>query len=178
MTSILKPKAGTSRRDFLRTIGAATLAGCAPAGKPPLPPGELLGMNLALGHRLRDGGFPAPGENRRTGVVIIGGGVSGLSAAWKLAQGGIDDFLVLDMESAVGGNSRAGQSPLVAYPWGAHYLPLPTQEATHVRELLAELVVLQGDPAAAKPTAAPKPQAAAPKPKAAPKPRATPKPKA
>jgi hypothetical protein len=40
---------------------------------------------------------------------------------------------------------------LVAYPWGAHYLPLPTREAVHVRELLAELGVLQGDPSAARP---------------------------
>ena len=142
----------TSRRDFLRAVGAATLAGCAPAGKPPLPPGELLGMNHVLGHRLRGSGFPAPSETRRTGVVIVGGGVSGLSAAWKLAQAGVDDFLVLDMESEPGGNSRAGQSPLVAYPWGAHYLPLPTQEAAHVRELLAELGVLHGDPGAARPT--------------------------
>jgi len=55
------------------------------------------------------------------------------------------------MENEAGGNSRAGQSPLVAYPWAAHYLPLPGPEATLVRELLAELGVLQGDPAAVKP---------------------------
>lgn len=84
-------------------------------------------------------------------MVIIGGGVSGLSAAWKLSKAGVDDFLVLEMESEPGGNSRAGKSPLVAYPWGAHYLPLPPREATAVRELLAELGVLQGDPAALKP---------------------------
>jgi phytoene dehydrogenase-like protein len=109
-------------------------------------------MSAALGHRLRDGGFPAPVETRKTGVLIVGGGISGLSAAWRLAKAGVDDFLVLDMESEVGGNSRAGQSPLVAYPWGAHYLPLPTREATLVRELLAELGALYGDPAALRPT--------------------------
>ena len=84
-------------------------------------------------------------------MLIVGGGISGLSAAWKLAKAGVDDFLLLEMESEPGGNSRAGQSPLVSYPWGAHYLPLPTRESTAVRELLAELGVLQGDPAAAKP---------------------------
>ena len=151
MTSTSIPKAGISRRDFLRTVGAAALAGCGPAGKPPLPPGELLGMSHALGHRLRDGSFPAPAEFRRTAVVIVGAGISGLAAAWKLAKAGVDDFLVLEMEGEPGGNSRAGQSSLVAYPWGAHYLPLPTRESTAVRELLAELGVLQGDPAAAKP---------------------------
>jgi monoamine oxidase len=141
----------TSRRDFLATVGAAALAGCAPAAKTPLPPCELLGMSHTLGHRLREGGFPAPSETRKTGVLIIGGGISGLSSAWKLAKASIDDFLVLEMEAEPGGNSRAGQSPLVAYPWGAHYLPLPTRESTLVRELLAELNVLQGDPAAEKP---------------------------
>ena len=151
MTSTSNPKAGTSRRDFLRTVAAAALAGCAPVGTPPLPPGELLGMSHALGHRLRDGSFPAPAEFRRTAVVIVGAGISGLAAAWKLAKAGVDDFLVLEMEGEPGGNSRAGQSSLVAYPWGAHYLPLPTRESTAVRELLAELAVLQGDPAAGKP---------------------------
>lgn len=109
-------------------------------------------MSAALGHRLRDGGFPSPVETRKTGVLIVGGGISGLSAAWRLAKAGVDDFRVLDMESEIGGNSRAGQSPLVAYPWGAHYLPLPSREATLVRELLAELGALHGDPAALRPT--------------------------
>lgn len=147
----LCPGAGTSRRDFLRLVGAAALAGCAP-GQPALPPGQLLGSNQTLGHRLRDGGFPAPSVTRRTGVLIVGGGVSGLSAARRLGQAGRDDYTVLEMESEAGGNSRAGQSPLVAYPWGAHYLPLPGREAVHVRQLLAELGVLHGDPAAEKPT--------------------------
>lgn len=128
------------------------MAGCAPPGKPPLPPGELLGLSHARGHRLRDGNFPVPTETRKTGVLIVGGGVSGLSAAWRLAARGVDDFLVLELEDEIGGNSRAGQSPLCAYPWGAHYLPLPTQESTHVRELLAELRVLQGDPGALRPS--------------------------
>ncbi|WP_265947298.1 FAD-dependent oxidoreductase [Dechloromonas sp. A34] len=108
-------------------------------------------MSLARGHRLRDGGFPAPSEVRKTGVLVVGGGISGLSAAWQLAKAGVDDFLVLEMESEAGGNSRAGHSELVAYPWGAHYLPLPTPEANWVRELLGELGVLQGDPGADRP---------------------------
>lgn len=109
-------------------------------------------MSQTLGHRLRDGKFPPPSETRKTDTLIVGGGISGLSAAWKLANAAVDDFLVLEMENEPGGNSRAGQSPLVAYPWAAHYLPLPTLESTAVRELLAELGVLQGDPYASKPT--------------------------
>lgn len=108
-------------------------------------------MNHVLGHRLRDGGLPTPSETRRTGTLIVGGGISGLSAAWALARAGRDDFIVLEMDDQPGGNSRGGQSTLVAYPWGAHYLPLPGPEAIWVRELLSELNVLQGDPQTLKP---------------------------
>ena len=142
----------TSRRDFLAGLGAAALAGCVPAGRPALPPGALLGMDQALGHRLRDGNLPAPSETRRTPLLIVGAGIAGLSAAWRLDRAGRDDYLLLDLETEAGGNSRAGRSAVVAYPWGAHYLPLPTQEARWTRELLAELGVLQGDPAAARPS--------------------------
>jgi len=151
LTKPAQPSGGFSRRDFLCTLGAGALAGCAPSGKPALPPGATFGMSQALGHRLLAGNFPAPDALHHTGVLIVGGGISGLSAARQLARAAVDDFLVLEMESEAGGNSRAGHSPLVAYPWGAHYLPLPGPEARDVRELLAELGVLQGDPGAAKP---------------------------
>ncbi|KAB2928770.1 MAG: FAD-dependent oxidoreductase [Dechloromonas sp.] len=139
-----------SRRDFLRAVAVAALAGCAGNGKPPLPPGELGGVDADFGHRLRDAVQRAPEVTRRTGVVIVGGGISGLSAAWRMARQGFDDFLLLDLEKEPGGNSRAGRSPLTAYPLGAHYLPLPGVQAVHVRELLAELGVLQGDPGAVR----------------------------
>jgi len=116
-----------------------------------LPPGTLSGANDALGHRLRKHDFPAPGETRRTTVAIVGGGIGGLSAAWKLARSGCDDFLLLEMETEAGGNSRAGSNAVSAYPLGAHYLPLPPREARATRQLLAELGVLQGDPDAAQP---------------------------
>ncbi|WP_313953405.1 FAD-dependent oxidoreductase [Accumulibacter sp.] len=145
------------RRNFLTSVaaagaaGAAALAGCrsTPAA---VPPGELLGTSLDLGHRLRDGGFAPPGETRHVPVLIVGAGIAGLSAGWKLAKAGFADFLLVELENEAGGNSRAGGNAVSAYPWGAHYLPLPTREATAVRELLAELGVLQGDPRAAKPT--------------------------
>jgi glycine/D-amino acid oxidase-like deaminating enzyme len=84
-------------------------------------------------------------------VLIIGGGIAGLSAAWKLAKSGVDDFIVCELESRVGGNSRWGENAVSRHPWGAHYLPLPTRDCRAVRELLAELGVLQGDPQALRP---------------------------
>ena len=146
------------RRDFLTSLAAAGLAsgvsgltGCADKVKPSLPPGDLLGPSLDFGHRLRDGGLPEPSETRRVPVLIVGSGIGGLSAGWKLSKSGFSDFLMVELESEVGGNSRAGQNEVSAYPLSAHYLPLPTMESTAVRELLAELGVLLGDPRAAKP---------------------------
>jgi hypothetical protein len=145
------------RREFLAAASAAaTLAACGSKAAPPLPPGTLSGANDALGHRLRKPDFPAPTETRRTTVAIVGGGIGGLSAAWKLARSGCDDFLLLEMESEAGGNSRAGKNEVSAHPLGAHYLPLPPREARATRQLLAELGVLQGDPDAAHPAYAEK----------------------
>lgn len=84
-------------------------------------------------------------------MAIIGAGVGGLAAGWKLAKAGFGDFQMVELEAESGGNSRAGRNAVSAYPWAAHYLPLPTREATAVRELLAELGVLHGDPQAELP---------------------------
>lgn len=78
-------------------------------------------------------------------MAIVGGGIGGLSAAWKLARSGCEDFLLLEMETKTGGNSRAGRNAVSVHPLGAHYLPLPPREARATRQLLAELGVLQGD---------------------------------
>ena len=141
------------RREFLTAASAAaTLAACGSKARPPLPPGLFSGADDVLGHRLRQPEFPAPRQTRRTTVAIVGGGIGGLSAAWKLARSGCDDFLLLEMESEAGGNSRAGRNSVSAHPLGAHYLPLPPREARATRQLLAELGVLQGDADAAHPT--------------------------
>lgn len=106
---------------------------------------------MELGHRLREPNFPPPSETQRVPVLIVGAGIGGLSAGWKLAKSGFKDFLIAELEASAGGNSRAGRNEVSAYPLAAHYLPLPTREATAVRELLAELGVLQGDPRAERP---------------------------
>ena len=128
---------------------AACLPGCAqPRGA---PAGQLLAPSMALGHRLRGYDFPPLTQTRHTDIAIVGGGVAGLSAAWQLQRSGMGDFQLFELESEVGGNARSGRNAVSAYPWGAHYLPLPGMEAVFVRELLADLGVLQGDPYASVP---------------------------
>ena len=62
---------------------------------PPLPEGEIVGAADALGHRLRTADFPEPSETLKAPVVIVGGGIAGLSAGWKLLKNGFTDFVVL-----------------------------------------------------------------------------------
>jgi phytoene dehydrogenase-like protein len=142
-----------SRREFLGgalgLAAAASLSSCRRAGEAlglvdRTIPGELLGPNKALGHRLREGGFAPPQSEERVPVVIVGAGVAGLSAGWKLLRSGMPDFVVLDLEAAAGGNSAWGENEVSAYPWGAHYLPVPGPDARAVREILTEFKILLG----------------------------------
>jgi phytoene dehydrogenase-like protein len=75
--------------------------------------------------------------------VIVGGGVAGLSAAWRLDKRGFRDFTLLEMEPGAGGNSRWGENEISAYPWAAHYVPVPNRNSALVRELFEELGVLR-----------------------------------
>lgn len=110
---------------------------------------------MAAGHTLQ-GSAPRPAAQReiRTGVAIIGSGVAGLGAAWRLAGEGCDDFLLLDGPEP-DGNAAAGRfetpsGPLL-HPTGAHYLPLPSLESRAVRELLFALGVIEANPFALRP---------------------------
>ena len=140
----------TGRRQFLAAGAAIAVAACS-RKPPPTPPGELLATNHVLGHRLRDGNLPPPTESRRAKVVIVGSGIGGLSAAWRLRRAGFVDFEILELDAQVGGNARWGRNATSAYPWGAHYVTMPTRESRATRVLLAELGVLHGDPDAESP---------------------------
>jgi len=114
-------------------------------GEPPLPDGALAGADIKRGHRLRDGGFPAPSRHEEVDVVIAGGGVAGLSAGWRLKDAGFDRFRLLELEDSVGGNARSGWNEVSAYPLGAHYLPVANKEAKAVQHLLRQLGMITGD---------------------------------
>jgi glycine/D-amino acid oxidase-like deaminating enzyme len=94
----------------------------------------------AMGHSLRDRRITAAALNKeRAAIVIVGGGIAGLSAAWWLHKRGITDFVVLEMEAEAGGNSRWGENESSSFPWGAHYVPVPGADSELVRELFIEL---------------------------------------
>ena len=142
------PGRGISRREFLGAVAAGlaapALVGCAPKTERPLA-GGFVDDGGARGHRLRDGvRFPAPRRRERVPVVVVGGGIAGLSAGWQLRRRGFGDFVLLELEAQAGGNARWGENEVSAYPWAAHYVPLPGRESTLVRELFEELGVYAG----------------------------------
>ncbi len=131
-----------TRREFLK-FSSAALIGMSIKGDRPIA-GSLVNDNFSLGHKLRDrASFPVSTRTEHYPIVIVGGGIAGLSAAWRLAKRGFTDFVLLEMNSQAGGNSRWGENQITAYPWAAHYVPVPGPKATYVRELFEELGVLK-----------------------------------
>ena len=143
-----------SRRELLATfLGAScAAAGCRDKNVPDLPPGRLVEPSRALGHRIRDGlgelvsrAGDMPEEDWQTcDVVIVGGGIAGLSAARRLLMSGSKHFVLLEMEEVPGGTARGGMMAQQACPWGAHYLPVPQKENRALVGLLEEMGVLEG----------------------------------
>ncbi|QEG39658.1 flavin monoamine oxidase family protein [Roseimaritima ulvae] len=153
-----------SRRDvFILLLGthAATWAGCSRRQLPPA--GEMLSPDIASGHRLRDRklprvstGLPATEspDAETVPVVIVGGGIAGLSAAWRLRRAGLKNFRLLELEPHSGGTSRSDRKQGFAYPWGAHYVPAPMKENAALISLLEEMQVMVGRDAAGEPVVA------------------------
>jgi phytoene dehydrogenase-like protein len=143
-----------SRRHFvLATAGGAAAALGIPAllrltrkGAPPIA-GGFVDDDSTAGHALRDAPPRRAGarETRRVAVALVGGGVGGLSAGWRLDALGVRDWCLLELAAEAGGNARAGENDTGRFPWGAHYLPLPGPEAVHVRTLLRELGVMDAE---------------------------------
>jgi len=138
--------ANATRRDVLRAsaagAGTVALASCTTT---PLP-GTLDGADWQRGHLVRDGKFPpSGGAEQQAAIVIAGGGVAGLSAAWRLKTAGFNDFVLLELEDKVGGNARSGRNLVSAYPLGAHYLPVPNKEAVALRHMLKEFGMIVGE---------------------------------
>ena len=146
-----------NRRNFLTASlsASAALAACRANSPTAHITGGFTGVAVERGHAWRDGvaatasgaasgkAFPPPAVTRKTRVLIAGGGIAGLAAARALRLQGIDDFAVLELEDNAGGNSRAAVLGGIPCPQGAHYLPLPGDDAPEVQDLLEELGLRQ-----------------------------------
>ncbi|MCG8418339.1 MAG: FAD-dependent oxidoreductase [Proteobacteria bacterium] len=140
-----------SRRELLNAfLGLpAALAACRHASNrsPAMPAGEIAFRREVIGHRLRDQPpiEPLAGRWENATVVIVGAGIAGLAAAWRLFRAGLEDFVILELDATPGGTSRsASASAGGGYPWGAHYITVPMKESRAVLALLSEMSVLEG----------------------------------
>jgi len=121
-----------------RTFLSAALVGMTAKAEQRIA-GSFVNDAFPLGHRMRDhAGFAAAKQTLRLPIVIVGGGMAGLNAAWRLNKKGFKDFVVLEMEHEPGGNSRWGENEVSAYPWAAHYVPPPNRETALGHELFEE----------------------------------------
>jgi hypothetical protein len=143
------------RRSFLSTAGGAALA--AVAGAAGFKQWQEIAATVqypgrAEGHYLRDkAALPPPSATIETDIVIAGSGIAGLAAAWQLKRSGHANAVMIDGPQAFG-NAAGGRFGELEYPTGGHYLPLPSPESTHVREILFDLGILLKDPYGDKPT--------------------------
>ena len=145
---------GLTRRDVLAAFLGAPIALAACSRKKRVPDGELAFRPEELGHRIRDQRPPVISAEKweRAGVVIVGAGIAGLSAARRLLASGYEDFVIVELESAAGGTARSGANATSPYPWGAHYITAPMKENHDLLGLLRELDLVEGADAWGEPT--------------------------
>jgi len=122
-----------------RRAACAALVGMTAKAQRPIGGGFVFESQHA-GHAIRDHrAVPPPKQTVKIPVVIVGGGMGGLCAAWWMEKKGFRDFVLLELDKEAGGNSRYGKNEVSAYPWGAHYVPVPNTDSVLVRELFTEL---------------------------------------
>ncbi|WP_137938191.1 NAD(P)/FAD-dependent oxidoreductase [Chitinivorax sp. B] len=138
------------RRLFLQWTAALALTGCGKLPRLGLPI-QVYYPGMQAGHILRDKPSTSPPTMRlKVGTVIVGSGIGGLMAAWKLWREGYRDLLLISGPE-LGGNAAGGRFGNIPYPRGAHYLPLPSLESTHIREMLQDVGVIERDAFATHP---------------------------
>ena len=137
------------RRSFLLRLGLVTggifLNGCIKKIKSKAYgfSGNLKGPNATAGHILRDKiTLPKPTKSRNVKVLIIGSGISGLSAARWLQKNGETDFEILELEKHTGGNSHYSKNQITSYPLGAHYTTIANTEDELLIDFFKEVGVI------------------------------------
>lgn len=105
---------------------------------------KVFGLSPEIAHHLHHKDFPPPQITVKTDLVLVGSGISGLSAARYLYRRGIRNFQILECEKEMGGNASQGINAISTYPFAAHYLPIPSNESQFLFEFLTEENVITG----------------------------------
>src|SRR5579863_9843097 len=137
-----------NRRDFIKfVVAGAVTAGCpidlslvaAQAGDAQKnDPADVDGEDNRVCHQVRDGKvFTRPPASSRHDVVIVGGGISGLTAAYRLQH---RDFLLLEKEPHWGGNAYAMEYEGSTYATGSAFLAKDEYAYSFAKEIGLELL--------------------------------------
>lgn len=118
-----------NRRDFIKfVVTGAVAAGCPVdlsllAAEPHKSQPGVDGENNTICHQIRDGHqFSLPPVSKRHDVVIVGGGISGLTAAYLMPN---RDWLLLEKEPHFGGNAYPMDYEGSVYATGAAFVESP-----------------------------------------------------
>lgn len=103
---------------------------------------RITGANHVLGHRLWSKDFPKPSEIITIPVIIIGAGISGLSAGRQLRKKNFNSFKILELEKTIGGNASYKENSYSKHPLAAHYLPLPNPNDKELINFLHEFKII------------------------------------
>lgn len=136
-----------NRRGFIRISSVALLPiafGLFPKGSDEEEYSIEVVSNRAFGHLLREKSSVKPSAQITTDVVIVGGGVAGISAALGLKN---KDFILFEGSDRLGGSSASGNWKSAEFGMGAHYeLAYPDDYGKEVIDLLTKLDILAYNP--------------------------------
>jgi Flavin containing amine oxidoreductase len=116
-----------SRRDFIKFVVAGSVATGCPIDVALLSASDskssgaphVHGESFQVCHQIRDGHrFERPDVTRQAGIVIVGGGIAGLSAAYFLRG---KDWLLLEKDDHFGGNAYQEEYDGQPYCTGSAY---------------------------------------------------------
>ncbi len=113
----------SDRRNFIKFVVAGSVAAGCPVDlsllAAPAPAPAVDGEHNEICHQVRDGHhFSRPAATAKHDIVIVGGGMSGLSCAWFLRD---RDFLLLEKEDHWGGNAYLEEYAGQAFATGTAY---------------------------------------------------------
>lgn len=129
-----------NRRGFIQISSVALLPlllGVFPNTNPRKKYSIRVLSDRSFGHRLRGAMESEPTEFLETDIVIVGGGIAGVSAATYLKD---QDFLLIEAGDSLGGTSGSDHWKDARFATGAHYeLAYPKSFGKEVIELLSEM---------------------------------------
>lgn len=128
------------RRQFIQYSGALIGIGLLNKAckKPNKIKASFVSGSSKIGHILREKKIFTPIQKIQLDTIIVGGGVSGLSAARWLYNNGHKNFLVFDLDERIGGNAQHSENHISKYPLGAHYVPIANNDLKEYIDFLVE----------------------------------------